>query len=131
METPRLAGGRCVTSLSPIQMLPEVTSSSPAISRRMVDLPQPDGPTKTRNSPSAMSSSTFRMTSVLSNRLVTSFSRPPAIALSLYRAGRETGHQPPLEDQDEGDERHRHDDRGCHDVPPRQLVLAPPRYERD
>ena len=30
---------------------PEVTSSRPAISRSSVDLPQPDGPTKTQNSP--------------------------------------------------------------------------------
>ena len=33
---------------------PEVGSSSPAIIRRAVVLPQPDGPTRTMNSPSAM-----------------------------------------------------------------------------
>src|SRR5471032_3393418 len=31
-------------------MVPEVTSSRPAIRRSRVDLPQPDGPTKTTNS---------------------------------------------------------------------------------
>ena len=34
---------------------PEVMSSSPTIMRRMVDFPQPEGPTKMTNSPSAMS----------------------------------------------------------------------------
>jgi hypothetical protein len=37
-------------------MLPPVMSSSPASMRSSVDLPQPDGPTSTMNSPSAMSS---------------------------------------------------------------------------
>src|ERR1700741_2335166 len=32
-------------------MVPPLVSSSPAISRSSVDLPQPDGPTKTTNSP--------------------------------------------------------------------------------
>ena len=35
----------------------DVVSSRPAISRSSVDLPQPDGPTKTTNSPSSMSRS--------------------------------------------------------------------------
>src|ERR1700761_531081 len=38
-------------------MLPPVTSSSPAIRRSNVVLPQPDGPTKTTNEPSAISRS--------------------------------------------------------------------------
>src|SRR4029079_5892625 len=48
-------GGRFVTSLPSIRMRPLSTSSSPASMRRLVDLPQPEGPTRTRNSPSAMS----------------------------------------------------------------------------
>ena len=36
-----------------IAMSPEVISSSPAIMLSSVDLPQPDGPTRTRNSPSS------------------------------------------------------------------------------
>src|SRR3954470_13813023 len=39
-------------------MRPLVTSSMPAISFSSVDLPQPDGPTRTRNSPSRTSSET-------------------------------------------------------------------------
>jgi hypothetical protein len=34
-----------------------VIVSSPAIMRRIVDLPQPEGPTSTMNSPSAMAKS--------------------------------------------------------------------------
>jgi hypothetical protein len=34
---------------------PSVVSSSPAIMRSSVDLPQPEGPTSTQNSPSSMS----------------------------------------------------------------------------
>ena len=37
-----------------IAISPEVTSSSPAIMLSSVDLPQPDGPTSTRNSPSSI-----------------------------------------------------------------------------
>lgn len=37
------------------QILPDVTSSSPASIRNVVDLPHPEGPTKTTSSPSAMS----------------------------------------------------------------------------
>jgi hypothetical protein len=36
-------------------MVPAVISSRPASMRKSVDLPQPDGPTSTMNSPSAMS----------------------------------------------------------------------------
>ena len=51
----RSLGGRSFTTRAPIEIVPEVISSSPAIERSAVDLPQPDGPTSTMNSPSAMS----------------------------------------------------------------------------
>ena len=54
----RCCGVFSVTSVSPIQIEPAVTSSSPAIERSSVVFPQPDGPTSTMNSPSAMSSDT-------------------------------------------------------------------------
>ena len=40
----RSLGGMWVTSRSPMKILPALTSSSPASIRRVVDLPQPDGP---------------------------------------------------------------------------------------
>src|SRR3954470_15666738 len=56
MERPRLAGGTLVTSAPSIRIRPPVTSSSPAINRSKVVLPQPEGPTKTTKEPSAISS---------------------------------------------------------------------------
>src|SRR4051794_36592777 len=53
----RSFGGMCVTSRSPMKMCPSLTSSSPASIRSVVDLPHPDGPTSTMNSPSAISRS--------------------------------------------------------------------------
>src|SRR5580658_784375 len=47
MATPRPAGGRLVTSRPPISTLPSVDVSSPAIMRRHVVLPHPDGPSST------------------------------------------------------------------------------------
>ena len=54
----RLRGSSTVTSRSPMKMRPSVTSSIPAISFSSVDLPQPEGPTSTMNSPSRTSSDT-------------------------------------------------------------------------
>ena len=44
-----------LTTLPSIAIVPPVISSSPASMRSSVDLPQPEGPTSTTNSPSAMS----------------------------------------------------------------------------
>src|SRR5512139_202389 len=55
MARPRLAGGTSDTSSPSMRIWPEVRSSSPAMRRRRVDLPQPEGPTKTMNSPRAIS----------------------------------------------------------------------------
>ena len=45
-----------VTSRSPIEIDPAFTASSPAMHRRSVLLPQPDGPTTTSSSPGSASS---------------------------------------------------------------------------
>src|SRR6059058_2976710 len=55
----RARGGRSVTSRAPIEIVPAVTSSRPAIIRSSVDLPQPEGPTRTRNSPLPIVSETL------------------------------------------------------------------------
>ena len=55
MAMSRSLGGRSLTTRSPIEKVPPVISSSPAIDRSAVDFPQPDGPTNTMNSPSLMS----------------------------------------------------------------------------
>ncbi len=62
MAMPRFDGVRSFTRWPSNIMSPEVMSSRPATSRSSVDLPQPDGPTNTMNSPSSMSRSTPLMT---------------------------------------------------------------------
>ncbi len=51
----RLRGGSRVTTRSLIRISPLVTGSNPATIRSAVVLPQPDGPTSTRNSPGSTS----------------------------------------------------------------------------
>src|SRR5262245_25076026 len=58
MAMSRWVGSKSVTSTPPIETVPSVTSSSPAIIRKSVDFPHPDGPTSTMNSPSATASVT-------------------------------------------------------------------------
>ena len=60
----RSFGGTRLTTVPPIAISPSVISSRPAIMRSSVDLPQPEGPTSTQNSPSAIATSTPRMTCV-------------------------------------------------------------------
>src|SRR5882724_13367296 len=67
----RSLGGTRLTTRSPMRISPPVISSSPAIMRSKVVLPQPLGPTSTANSPSEMSTSTPRMTWVRPNCLYT------------------------------------------------------------
>ena len=61
MASLRLAGASPVTSRPSMEMVPLLVSSSPAISLSSVDLPQPEGPTKTTNSPFSISRSSSGM----------------------------------------------------------------------
>ena len=63
MATWRAPGGSRVTSVLSMEMRPAVVNSRPETMRSNVDLPQPDGPTKTTNSPEAMSRSISLITS--------------------------------------------------------------------
>ena len=58
MAMSRSMGGSSLTILSPIMMSPSEIVSSPATMRKVVVLPQPDGPTSTTNSLSLISSET-------------------------------------------------------------------------
>src|SRR2546423_12973122 len=74
-------GGRSVTSRPPTEIVPSVTSSSPAIILNRVDLPQPEGPTRTRNSPPWISSETSSTaTTSPANTLLTPSRTIPATA---------------------------------------------------
>ena len=55
MAMPRFEDGTSLTISPSMAIVPADTSSRPQISRSNVDLPQPEGPTKTTNSPSATS----------------------------------------------------------------------------
>jgi len=54
----RSYGGASVTSTPPIETVPAVGRSKPAIVRRVVVFPQPEGPTSVTNSPRSISRST-------------------------------------------------------------------------
>src|SRR5438477_4722187 len=90
----RSLGGTRFTTLPPIAISPSVISSRPAIMRSKVDLPHPDGPTSTQNSPSAISTSTPRITWVVPKCLWTVRIATPAKAppLSLRRPPRALDH---------------------------------------
>src|SRR5260370_40403264 len=108
MASPRLVGGSNVTSAPSMRMRPDVTSSSPAIRRSNVDLPHPDGPTKTTNSPSAIS----RLISGIASKSPNALRTPSRLMLpmansSFYGAKGEAAHQAllrePAEHQDRRD----------------------------
>src|SRR3954467_4028415 len=109
-------------------MSPLVMSSSPTIIRSSVDLPQPDGPTRIMNSPSAMS----RLTSFTAGKpspycltmwfiWISAISTSPSgggfgcARSALHSAVGEAGDDAPLEQQHEGDDRDGDDHRGCRD----------------
>src|ERR1700744_5673788 len=68
----RSLGWTLLTTRSPIEIVPEVMFSRPASMRSRVDLPQPDGPTSTTNSPSSIGTVTPCRTSKAPNDLRTS-----------------------------------------------------------
>ena len=59
MLTGRLLGGTPAMSSPSIRISPSLGVSSPASMRSSVVLPQPDGPSSAKNSPSRMSSETL------------------------------------------------------------------------
>src|SRR5262249_12055474 len=71
MAMSRALAGKSVTSRLSMTIAPFVTCSRPAMMRSSVDFPQPDGPTSTRNSPSAMASWISCSTCTLPNDFAT------------------------------------------------------------
>src|SRR3954463_9097443 len=72
MAMSRSFGWTSLTTRSPIEMVPEVIFSRPASIRSRVDLPQPEGPTRTTNAPSSIGTVTPCRTSKPPNDLRTS-----------------------------------------------------------
>src|SRR5512134_3265290 len=81
MATSRSFGCTSLTTRSPIESCPSEGSSSPAIMRSAVDLPQPDGPTNTMNSWSWIARSRFSITLTSPKRLAMPWNAMRAIAL--------------------------------------------------
>src|SRR5664279_4868756 len=71
MATSRSLGSTSLTTRSPMRTTPEVGVSRPAMMRRAVDLPHPDGPSRTRDSPGSTSSVRSSTATTSPKRLVT------------------------------------------------------------
>src|SRR5882724_11457937 len=84
MASPRLGGGTSLDRTPSMKRSPPVISSSPAMSLSRVDLPQPDGPTKTQNSRSSIPSDTPLMMSTSPKDFLMLVSLTVAIAVSSY-----------------------------------------------
>src|SRR5919204_4035832 len=97
-----------VTSRPPIRIAPSVTSSSPAMHRNSVVLPQPEGPTRTMNSPSSIVRSTPSTARVpFGNVFTTSWSSISATALSLQSCRNDPAGELFLQDEECDDRRYR------------------------
>src|SRR3954470_20010616 len=83
MATRRSCGRRWSTEAPPIATVPRSWLSSPAMIRISVDLPQPEGPTRVRNSPSATS------------RLMPLRTAVPSKDFSIESSGRDATNTPP------------------------------------
>src|SRR5665213_2856492 len=83
----RSIGGSSLTTFSSIEICPEVMLSRPATMRKVVVLPQPDGPTSTTNSWSRMSRLTSMTAWTSSYFLLRLRIATRAMILSLYRPG--------------------------------------------
>src|SRR5438105_3674451 len=121
MATPRSDGSSSFMRLPPMKISPSLTSSRPAIILSSVDFPQPDGPTKTTNSPSSMASDTPWMTSVSPKDLRTVRSSIWGMGQSAFhRANGDAGDDLALEydvDEDDGG-------RGEHDTGRKQWHIG-------
>ena len=78
----RSRGATRLTSRSPMNTDPDEMASSPASIRSAVVLPDPDGPTSTMNSPSAISNESSRTACTEPNVLPTASKRTRAISPS-------------------------------------------------
>src|SRR3954466_6926772 len=85
----RSFGAMSLTTRSPMRRVPSVISSRPAIMRRLVVLPQSEGPTRTMNSPSWMARSRSSTATKSPNFLETLSKVTVAMAVS-HAAARDT-----------------------------------------
>src|SRR5215467_3357071 len=93
MAIRRSRGVRSLTTLPPIRISPAVGVSRPAIMRRRVVFPEPDGPRKTRNSPSRVSRLTLltapsspSLNTLVRSLVSTTAIHPPFAAVALLES---------------------------------------------
>src|SRR6478609_3710841 len=117
MAMSRPCGSTSLTRRPPMRSSPVEMSSRPATIRRAVDLPHPDGPTMTRNSPSATSierSCTawkpFSYSLFMLSSSTVAICAPECVdrASALDGTGGETGDQRFLGEQEQREQRDRH-----------------------
>ena len=92
MESPRFEGGLGHVLAIDDEWPPEVKSSRPAIMRSKVDLPQPEGPTKTTNSPFLMSRSAPGMMTCVTKGLAC-FLKAEIVPMLFHRSECETAYK--------------------------------------
>src|SRR5689334_6105082 len=116
----RFFGVSPLTTRSPMRTVPSLISSRPAAIRSAVVLPQPDGPTSTTNSPSAISRSRPSTARVPSLKTLVTFSKATLAMghLLLDRAADETANECALAEHE--DDRDRYD---CEQRRERELRL--------
>src|SRR3954471_21347773 len=110
MAMPRSFGSSQVTLRPPIQICPVSTSSRPAMALRSVDLPQPEGPSRTRSSPSSTSSAKRSKTRTAPKAIVTSRTETAPIGSALHGTSGDAAHEPApgKEVDEERDQRGQH-----------------------
>src|SRR5215471_681940 len=101
MAMSRSAGSRRLTTSPPSSTSPDVTVSRPATMRSKVDLPQPEGPTRTHRYPSGMAKLTSR-TAMTPPPYVLLTARSATSTTSLLRLDQSFDEQPLHGDDDEG-----------------------------
>src|SRR5689334_14761034 len=121
----RSLGAFSLTRCPPMRSSPSVMSSRPAIMLSVVDFPQPDGPTRMMNSPSAISTLTSCTARAPSGYLLVTLSRTISAMCNspLDGAGGQARDDAALEEQHEEDDRDRDDHRRGGDRPGRVLEL--------
>src|ERR1051326_1256454 len=114
----RSFGGMSLITSPPTTILPELIFSSPATIRSAVDFPQPEGPTRIRNSPSPTSSDRSSTATMGPGKTFVTFSKTTSVtASSLQALRRDAAHEVALRG-DEQDQHRQH----AHDVAGHQQV---------
>src|SRR5262245_36116383 len=112
----RLPGGKSFTTRPAMLMVPLVGKSNPASMRKIVVLPQPDGPSRLTNSPWSISRSRSLTASSDPNALQSLEMEMPAMSSrsALAAARGEAARQVALQEDEDHDQRQAHHHRGRH-----------------